>query len=292
MTPTRRAPTIVVPCFNEESRLSPEGFSSLVSTGRVVLLFVDDGSTDGTAAVLEDMAHDTKPSGAVEVLRLGANVGKAEAVRQGLLRAIDTGAELVGYYDADLATPPAELLRLVDLAERRPELVGVLGARVSRLGGVIERQVLRHYLGRIYATLASAVLRVPVYDTQCGAKVFRVNESVIGALAAPFRTTWAFDVELLQRLLGGAGGAPAVPQTAFVEIPLDSWRDVAGSKLSVFASIRALIELLALARPKRRTTPAPPVTSTRPAPIKKVRSSAPIKEVSAEAEAPSAQPGA
>ena len=263
MNGVRPRPVIVVPCYNEADRLSPEGFGTLVSSGRIDLLFVDDGSTDDTAAVLERMAGTLGSH--VEVFPLDENTGKAEAVRRGMLRAIRNGAELVGYFDADLATPPSELLRLVDLAEQRPELVGVLGARVSRLGGVIERNVVRHYLGRVYATLASAVLRVPVYDTQCGAKVFRVDESVTSALVEPFWATWAFDVELLQRLLRGSPGAAPVPQSAFVEVPLDAWRDVAGSKLSVAASFRALAELLLLARHKRRTTTERPA-----APIKKV----------------------
>ena len=265
MTDPRSLPVVVVPCYNEAARLSPEGFATLVSSGRVALLFVDDGSTDDTAAVLERMADEIGTTATVEVFRLEENTGKAEAVRRGMLRAVRNGAELVGYYDADLATPPSELLRLVDLAERRPELVGVLGCRVSRLGGTIDRSVLRHYLGRVYATLASAVLRVPVYDTQCGAKIFRVDGAVTAALVEPFRSTWAFDVELLQRLFQGSPGTAPLTVDDFVEVPLDAWRDVAGSKLSFKASLRALVELFLLARPRRRRTePAA-------APIKKVR---------------------
>lgn len=255
------APVVVVPCFNEERRLDERAFTDLADTGRVRLLFVDDGSTDATAAVLARMtAHD-----GIEVFTLDANAGKAEAVRRGLLVAVRGGAGVVGYYDADLATPPAELLGLVATLEGRPELTGVLGSRVARLGSSIERHALRHYLGRSYATLASWALGFTVYDTQCGAKVFRVGETFAAALAEPFRSSWAFDVELLDRLVRGFGGAAPLPPTAFVEVPLGSWRDVSGSKLRLGSALRALRDLVAMGirhrRARRQRTPGQPVTA-------------------------------
>ena len=90
---------------------------------------------------------------------------------------------------------------------------------------------MRHYLGRAYATLASSALGITVYDTQCGAKVFRVNDALGAALAEPFRSAWAFDVELLHRLLHGSATAEAIAEDALVEVPLTTWRDVGGSKL-------------------------------------------------------------
>ncbi len=104
-------PVIVVPCYNEERRLDEQVFVQVARTGQVRLLFVDDGSTDDTARILHRMAGRSE---AIEVLRMGANAGKAEAVRQGLLVAVRGGATIVGYYDADLATPPDELARLIE----------------------------------------------------------------------------------------------------------------------------------------------------------------------------------
>jgi glycosyltransferase involved in cell wall biosynthesis len=256
---------VVVPCFNEERRLDERAFTDLAATGRVRLLFVDDGSTDATAAVLARMSADD----GIEVFTLGANAGKAEAVRRGLLVAVRGGAGLVGYYDADLATPPGELLRQVATLEDRPELTGVLGSRVARLGSSIERHALRHYLGRSYATLASWALGFTVYDTQCGAKVFRVGETFAAALAEPFRSSWAFDVELLDRLVRGFGGAAPVPPTAFVEVPLGSWRDVSGSKLRLGSALRALRDLVAMGIRHRRTRPVrtPGPSATAPAAV-------------------------
>ena len=103
---------------------------------------------------------------------LPVNVGKAEAVRTGLLRCLADGAEITGYFDADLATPPEEMIRLVRTLQEREATVA-LAARVALLGTRIERSHLRHYLGRVFATIASLILRIRVYDTQCGAKAFR-----------------------------------------------------------------------------------------------------------------------
>lgn len=234
-------PVIVVPCHNEERRLDAVRFSELADTGRVRLLFVDDGSTDRTAAVLERLVAARAD---VDVLRLPRNVGKAEAVRQGLLRAVEDSAPILGYYDADLATPPGELLRLIDLLEGREDLQVVLAARVVLLGRRIQRRSWRHYLGRVFATLASLILRIPVYDTQCGAKVFRDSPALRQSIAVPFRSSWVFDVELIGRLLRGGPRAPAVPLAAFEEMPLREWRDVSGSRLGVRDMAQALIDLL------------------------------------------------
>lgn len=238
------AVTLVVPCFNEVARLDGAAFLRLCGDRPGLrLLFVDDGSVDGTDAMLARLASSA--GGAVEVLRLPENRGKAEAVRQGLRAALDGGATVVGYADADLATPPEELIRLVDDMAAAPVAV-LMGSRVRLLGAAIERRALRHYLGRIFATLASLALGVSVYDTQCGAKLFREGEPLRRALATPFRSRWGFDVELLERLLAGAPGEPRLTAADMRELPLRAWRDVKGSKLGGMAMVRAGLQLVGL----------------------------------------------
>ena len=243
-------PLVVVPCFNEERRLDPSRLRELVESGRARVLFVDDGSTDGTAAALERLSNGAD---AIEVLRLPRNVGKAEAIRQGLLRGLESDAPILAYCDADLATPPGELLRLIELLESRSDLEFVLASRVLMLGWRIERRAYRHYLGRVFATLASLFLRVPVYDTQCGAKAFRASPALREAVSSPFRSSWVFDVELIGRLLRGSRSVDPVPLAAFEEMPLRAWRDVSGSRLGPLAMGEAFVDLLVVgARLNRR----------------------------------------
>lgn len=240
--------TVVVPCYNEAARLDATRLLELLADPGWSLVLVNDGSTDSTAALLRGLA-DAHP-GRVQQLDLDQNRGKAEAVRQGLLRALESGADRVAYLDADLATPPSELRRVVAALEA-PGVFVALGARVALLGSHIERKPTRHYLGRIFASGASLALRLPVYDTQCGAKAFRTGPHLARALAAPFRSRWIFDVELISRLVGGAEGLKLEPAN-FVEIPLLEWRDVRGSKLRPSGMLRAGIDLAALALSLRR----------------------------------------
>ncbi|KAK3287117.1 hypothetical protein CYMTET_5346 [Cymbomonas tetramitiformis] len=90
----------------------------------------------------------------------------------------------------------------------------VFGARVALLGRYIQRKASRHYLGRIFATLASLVLDVPIYDTQCGAKMFRVTPDLNTVLSQPFRSRWIFDVELIARFVALRKKSATLPQVS------------------------------------------------------------------------------
>lgn len=233
----RRA-TVVVPCFNEERRLQPDALLELLADPSVELTLVDDGSRDGTLNVLEQI-RQREPK-RVNVVALARNSGKAEAVRAGMKDALQRGSDIICYLDADLATPPGEMLELIKHLENGPFDV-VLGARVALLGRHIERNPVRHYLGRVFASLAAVSLHLRVYDTQCGAKAFRSTKELASALEKPFSSRWVFDVELLGRLLA-AGIAPE----RFAEVPLKEWRDVKGSNLKPTAMVRALGELASI----------------------------------------------
>jgi glycosyltransferase involved in cell wall biosynthesis len=237
--------TVVVPCYNEAERLDGAAFVAYVDARPdMSLIFVDDGSKDATASVLAALAAQ-RPA-AIHVLSLQRNSGKAEAVRQGMLQALAANAEIVGYLDADLSTPTSEMPRLLAAVER-PGVQVAIGARVALLGTDIHRSPVRHYLGRVFASGASMILRARIYDTQCGAKLFRATPAVSAALAEPFLSRWAFDVEFLGRLLAGTSSVPPLPQTAIVEVPLAIWHDVKGSKLGAVAMARTLKDLAMIA---------------------------------------------
>lgn len=242
---------VVVPCYNEAERLDRQAFvRAMASDENLRLVLVDDGSEDATLDVLRGLAEELGPSAAV--LSLPENAGKAEAVRRGVNFALDPeradwSPGAVGYWDADLSTPLDEVPRFVEILEHEPGARAVIGSRVKLMGRHIDRRVWRHYLGRVFATLAALSLGFPVYDTQCGAKLFRVDDDVRRIFQQPFTTRWAFDVELLARI-AAIHGREIGSRRVVVELPLRQWKDVSGSKVRASALPRMLVDLVRVYR--------------------------------------------
>ena len=163
---------IVVPCFNEADRINLSEFRRLSLEGNTDLVFVNDGSSDETYELLSDFCETMS---SCHLIHLNENVGKAEAVRRGFLFSVSKEYSFTGYADADLATPVNELIKMIKFCNNESYSV-ITGLRLKRLGAKVDRKKTRHYLGRIFATFASIVLKLEIYDTQCGAKLFRINE--------------------------------------------------------------------------------------------------------------------
>lgn len=234
--------SLVVPCYNEAQRFDRAAFAAALDRHAWLdLLLVNDGSTDDTAAVLSAFAQPRAER--VRVLSLPRNVGKAEAVRQGLLTVLPRGG-LCGFWDADLSAGLDEVVGLRDVFAVHPHVQWVWGIRLRALGRDVRREALRHYLGRVFATMSSLLLHIDSYDTQCGAKLFRADALLATALAEPFRSRWIFDVELLTRadqLLLHAGHALS---HAVYEQPLAQWHHRPGSKVKPGDFLKAFSELL------------------------------------------------
>lgn len=230
---------IVVPAYNEAERLDVATLDGYLShNDSVDFVLVNDGSSDGTLALLN--AQAAKWPHRVQVVDLQPNRGKSEAVRQGVLAALareDTA--YVGYWDADWATPLATLDRFIACLDRDPNVHFVMGSRVRLLGRHIDRKASRHYVGRVAATMASLVLGIPVYDTQCGAKLLRVRSDMPRLFATPFASRWVFDVELIARYLERAPNGVGI-----YEVPLEEWRDVGDSKVQTRDVFRAFWDML------------------------------------------------
>jgi len=168
-----------------------------------------------------------------------------EPVRQGFLAAFENAPDYVAFWDADLATPLDTIDEFVELLDARRDLELVIGSRVNLLGRSVKRNLARHYVGRVFATAATAVLRLPVYDTQCGAKMFRVSEAAVALFREPFITDWIFDVELLARMTRDRRGTDRPPVGAVVyEHPLKVWRDMKGSKVPWRAFVTVPFDLV------------------------------------------------
>ncbi len=234
---------VVVPCYNEARRLPVSKFEAFLGDASdVSFVFVDDGSNDGTAELLHEL--ERRSPGRVGVVELPANLGKAEAVRAGILRAFERQPAYVGFWDADLATPLPAVLEFRSLLDARRDLEMVFGARVVLLGRRIERRAIRHYLGRVAATAISLILGLRVYDTQCGAKLFRATPSVRALFEEPFASRWIFDVEILARFIRSLRGDADAAKDVIYEYPLTEWVDVAGSALTPTDYGRAAVDLL------------------------------------------------
>ena len=231
---------LIVPCYNEASRFPVCAFRNYLNSHiNISFIFVDDGSTDGSLRKLTEFCDDTGTQ--ASVISLDSNSGKAEAVRQGMLKAIGSKHSYIGYWDADLSTPLDEIDNLL-LAIRASNADAVLGSRVKILGHEIERHLYRHLAGRVFATLASNVLNLPVYDTQCGAKLFLNNQYFETIFTEPFISGWSFDVEILMRYKIFCRLTNL--DMNILEVPLKRWLDVPGSKVRGTDFFSAIYDLL------------------------------------------------
>lgn len=237
---------LVIPCYNEALRLPVWSLrESLGADEWLHLMLVDDGSNDATPALLQELA--TAFPERVLVHTLPANQGKAEAVRQGMLKAHAAWpqAGYIGYFDADLATPLEEATRLWKaVAPFTPGII--IGSRVNLFGTTdIRRNNTRHYVGRLSATLVSTSLGLGVYDTQCGAKLVR-TDLLPTLFDEVFLSRWLFDVELIWRLMIAVGADRIRAELA--EVPVSHWHEMGGSKVRFSDGLRVPYELWRIKR--------------------------------------------
>lgn len=232
---------IVVPCYNEANRLDADAFLGFLdAVTDIQLVFVNDGSRDTTLDLLAQM-QQSRPE-RIKVLSLKANAGKAEAVRQGLIYATSMGADFVGYWDADLATPLETIPDFNRIVTRYHDVDVVFGSRCRLLGHRIERTLVRRTISRVCSLLARMAVKLPISDTQCGAKLLRNTNTLRKALNEPFTAGWLFDVELFTRI-----SRYTTDRTrAFYQYPLSEWSEIEGSKVSAKAVFKSGLQMLRL----------------------------------------------
>lgn len=256
---------MIVPCYNEAARLQQKKFLDFrMGNCDLRFLFVNDGSSDETQSVLDAMSAQGLDR--IASLRLRNNVGKAEAVRQGMLHGLKDNPDFIGFLDADLATSLEELPSFCKVMEVDPAIVLVMGARIRLLGRTIERHTARHYIGRVFATFASIALRMSVYDTQCGAKLFRRTPETSSLFAQKFISRWVFDVEILARLAASNCDLGFAAEFGITELPLMEWRDVHGSKVKFIDGVRAYADIVRIGwryRRNRKSARAESAVSTK-----------------------------
>lgn len=233
--------SIIIPCYNESKRLPVEEFMKFVlNCSNVYFYFVNDGSKDDTINVLEKL--QIQFSDRVFIIDLKQNVGKAEAVRSGILESLKCSEyQFIGFMDADLATPLSEIVLFEKFIKENADKTFFLGSRIKRLGSNIERSALRHYFGRVFATFASLILNLGVYDTQCGAKLIK-SDLAEKIFSKPFCSRWLFDIELIFRTMYYYGREEAINK--MMEVPLNNWFEKGKSKISPLYFFKVPLELL------------------------------------------------
>lgn len=185
--------SIVIPAYNEESRIAPtirEVVTYCRDSGRVFeVIIVDDGSRDETSTVGRSLAEEFPE---VRLIRLAANHGKGYAVRSGVVNAL---GQIVLFADADGATPIAEIERLEGALASGADVA--IGSRAIHAQGVrVQAKTYRRIMGRTFHRMVEFLADAGVKDTQCGFKLF--PSAVAHDLFSRMRMNgFSFDVELL-----------------------------------------------------------------------------------------------
>jgi glycosyltransferase involved in cell wall biosynthesis len=228
--------SIIVPCFNEEGRVSETLRVTIeylaANAPESELIVVNDGSTDGTGAIARKILSETKI--ATRLLENFPNRGKGAAVRSGLLAA----REPIGLFsDADLSTPIEETPKLIEPIANGEVDIAFGSRALDRTLIGIHQPWRREQAGRVFNLLVRVATGLPFWDTQCGFKAFRLD--VCRSILEDARIDgFAFDVELL--FLAQCAGL------RIREIPV-RWNHAEGSKVSFFKdSLRMLREVIAL----------------------------------------------
>jgi dolichyl-phosphate beta-glucosyltransferase len=225
--------SIVIPAFNEESRL-PKTLDRILEWLREQrfkfqeVIVVDDGSRDATASVA---AEYSKPPSPIRLLRNPGNRGKGYAVRHGMLEA---AGEWILYTDADLSAPIEEMQKLYSAAAGQNAVIAIGSRAVDRSLVAVHQPIFREYSGRFFNRVMRALTGLPFLDTQCGFKLYRADAAK-EVFSRQEQDGFSFDVEdlVIAKKLG----------LRAVEVPV-RWSNVEGTKVTMAQGVRSFTDLL------------------------------------------------
>ena len=232
---------IVIPCYNESSRLDIKSYLDYAAKNKdTALCFVNDGSSDETRATLADIKNLEYDN--VHIFNLSENSGKAKAVQQGALYLYnETEVDTIGFIDADLSTDFNDYHGLVKTMDANSKLKVIYGSRANDGENNIKRDFVRGIISAVIRYIILSITRLNIRDTQCGAKVFH-RSLVPYIFNKSFKTRWLFDVEILLRLKREFKVQPF--KKIFLEQPLKNWVHMDGSKLGMKDALSIPLSLL------------------------------------------------
>ncbi len=188
---------MVIPCYNEEKRI-PKTIEEMLNFRKThqfnELIFVNDGSTDSTLSILEDIK---KKYAFVKIISYQKNLGKGYAVRQGIL---NSNSDYILVTDVDLSTPLNDFLKLKKYIN---DYNIIIGSRRAINADVTKKQnPIKVLLGEIGNKLIKLFLGLKIDDTQCGFKLFSKKSKEIFRKAKINRFGWDFEILFLANKLG------------------------------------------------------------------------------------------
>ena len=231
---TEHSLLLLIPAYNEERRIEPvlrdyARYFKEHYQGKFQLVVVLNGCTDNTLGVVQRVGAEY-PS--VTALEFTEPIGKGGALIEGLKLA--PLADLIGYVDADGATPPQAFLELVGQLEEADCVIGSRWLPDAVLH--VEQSGRRQFASRVFHFIVQFLFRMNIRDTQCGAKVMR-REAIEKVHSSLRIADMAFDINLLYSL-HRAG-------YRILEVPTE-WTDMIGTKVTLFGT--SLVMFLSVVR--------------------------------------------
>lgn len=225
--------SIVIPAYNEEKRL-PKTLDSIRqyfcshNFSAVEVLIVDDGSRDGTAAIVEGYA---RRDGRIRLLRNPGNRGKGYSVRHGML---DASGDWILFSDADLSAPIEDVDILLTAAQTHTAQIAIGSRAVDRSMVGVHQPLFRELSGRAFNLLMRIVTGLPYRDTQCGFKLYR-RDAARAVFSRQKLDGFSFDVENL--MIAKQFGLPAV------EVAVH-WNNVEGTTVGAMQGLKSFTDLV------------------------------------------------
>lgn len=219
---------VVIPCFNESKRLNASYFLKLTQLIDCTLVFIDDGSTDGTGEILRNTFSNLPIE--TQIVTLPKNLGKAMAISKGLEVALELDKKFLVFCDADNSNSIEDIEKLYRVIKQNEQCDLVSGARVPLSGSDVVRKDFRKWIGRLVATLVSAMTHIAIYDPMSPLKIYRL-ERFHGLEAFKPRTRWLGEVELMFFVYSANRDFFKIEEET-----IDFWRDEEGGHIGLRSS--------------------------------------------------------